>query len=287
VGTVEEHLAPGQSPSKSNFIVRFWRGEYSLGISYWAFGAGTYIVVGLTALLTYLAAYKLGADDQQAMRAMLLTSAIPMIWCWVGIWSSADNHVARTGRKGWAFAAKAMVVIGLIGFIGDAGHLLEGAPGSLMGVRRDMDKTEPSKIRATEQLSDVRTSLDDPFIAPGKDQVESFPGQLDRTIERLPAVDRTRVLDAIGFLAFSMGIYLKENEPEKFAKLSAEPGWLRYIVTYEFAQKYGRDMSLRKYIDLADQFEKSKPAILEQYKASVADREHTSHKQMTSAHSGP
>lgn len=286
--TIDGHLAFVEPPRSTNFVIRFWRGGYSLGVSYWAFGAvGTNIVLFATAFLIEVVAYKVGANDRQALLATFPTSAALIVWSTVGIWSSANNHVARTGRKGWASAAKVMIVIGLISTVGQIRPLINGTSGGFVGAQPSLDRFQPSPISPKAELSDATTSLDAPFIAPGMDQVDSFPGQLDRAIQGLPAVDRRKVLDAIGYLAFSMGVFLKENEPDKYAKLSTKPGWLRYVVTYEFAQKYGHDMSLRKYIDLADQFEKSKPEILEQYKVSVADREHTSQKQTTSANSGP
>jgi hypothetical protein len=269
VGTVEEHLALEQSTLKGNFVIRFWRGDYSLGVSYWAFGAGTYIVVGLTAFLTALVAHMLGANDRQTILAMLLTSAIPMVWCWVGIWSSANNHVSRTGRKGWASAAQVMVVIGVIGSVGDAGHLLGGTSGGILGVRRDLDESEPSTIRATEQLSDVRTSLDAQFIAPPRDRMESFVGELNTAVDQLSPADKASFVEAMGFLTYAAGEYIKENEPARFATWDQKDVVAHSLnKMYNFAQDNGDKMTLRKYIVLADEIKKQRPDWLQQYRAA-------------------
>jgi hypothetical protein len=119
VSVVEEQLTIVESPKASNLVARYWRGEYSLGISYWVFGIGINVVLVINLILLALLAFKLGANEQQALLTTLPTSAVLLVWYSVGLWSSANSHVARTGRSGWATAARVMLVIGWINLIGE------------------------------------------------------------------------------------------------------------------------------------------------------------------------
>ena len=103
--------------TSSNYFVRHWRGELSLGISYWVNGS---ILAGIVpiALIGALAPM---VKDSHSLRWMsflilsfMLFSVIAWFWSIVGIWRSAGQHVARGGKAGWANAAKAMVVLGLV-----------------------------------------------------------------------------------------------------------------------------------------------------------------------------
>jgi len=107
---------------RGNYFARHWRGELSLGTSYWLNGA----LLG-NAVPLILVGLALGnqADDSSDLRvtASLQLSAIVMsliayLWSAVGIWRSAGHHVARGGRAGWASAAKVMLVLGTLSVFG-------------------------------------------------------------------------------------------------------------------------------------------------------------------------
>jgi len=122
--------APQEQPfgteKKSNFIVRFWRGEFSLGISYWAFGIGTVAAGYGAGFLLGIAAYSLDASDHQTMVSTLPVSIALITWWSVGTWNSADNHIASTGRKGWATTAKVFIVLGLMRAVKDGIDVFNG-----------------------------------------------------------------------------------------------------------------------------------------------------------------
>lgn len=103
---------------RANYFVRHWRGELSLGISYWVNG----LLVGLIVLL---AANGVAATRDMSLR---LWAALPLVvyataivastWQFVGVWRSASNHVARGGQAGWATMAKVIVALGVVNSCG-------------------------------------------------------------------------------------------------------------------------------------------------------------------------
>jgi hypothetical protein len=106
---------------RTNFLARYWRGEYSLGVSYWCFGllgniAVACALVGIAGLFT-------GGDYQpQAIFASLasiwLVSSTYVVWQTVGVWRSANRHAVRRRaagkRAGWAIAAKVAAALGFL-----------------------------------------------------------------------------------------------------------------------------------------------------------------------------
>lgn len=102
---------------RNNFIARYWRGEYSLGISYWWFGfVGNIAVAILTAGIVIL----FRADDPRAIFGSVvsvwLVIIVFIVWQVTGVWRSANRLIARrqaVGRRaGWATVAKVVVVFG-------------------------------------------------------------------------------------------------------------------------------------------------------------------------------
>lgn len=103
------------SERQPNFLVKHWRGDYSLVVSYWVIGS----------LLTLLIVAAM-ADSVNGLRelgpktsgAVILVSCCFIItltlWQLVGIWRSADKHSQRGGKAIWASLAKVMVVLGLL-----------------------------------------------------------------------------------------------------------------------------------------------------------------------------
>jgi len=128
----------------------------------------------------------------------------------------------------------------------------------------------------TAPIAAIATGLDAPFIAPPKDKVESFIPQLKSAVDSLPPADKSQANDAIAFIEFCAAMNIKETEPAKFAAWGdsdIEANALSKM--YNFANTNGDKMTLRKYIDLADEFKKQKPEWVKQYTAA----QQTSNKQ--------
>jgi hypothetical protein len=112
-------VAPNRS---GNFIVRHWRGEYSLPVSYWLVGFLVSIVslVVLKAIGPALTA-NLDYDPTRIFveLALLWIGVVSVTtWQFVGIWRSATHYAARRRRDGrgtvWAVLAKIAVVLGVL-----------------------------------------------------------------------------------------------------------------------------------------------------------------------------
>lgn len=101
----------------ANYFVRHWRGDLSLPVAYWINGSllGVGVALGLQAAVTGMAqgGYSLRSISFVAIGSFLLMISV-WIWSVVGIWRSADSHVAKGGSSGWATTAKAMVVLGAV-----------------------------------------------------------------------------------------------------------------------------------------------------------------------------
>jgi hypothetical protein len=109
-------------PLRENFFARYWRGEYSLGTSYWCF-----VVLGnfaIAILLTAIGAlFQIGRGYQpRAIFCSLLSiwavSLFFAAWQTVGAWRSANRHEvwrrAAGKRARWALAAKIALLLGVL-----------------------------------------------------------------------------------------------------------------------------------------------------------------------------
>lgn len=110
---------PANAPAKkANYFVRHWRGELSLGVSYWANGF-------LATFLVLFAANMLGEMRDAISLTILAVLALVVyaaailvsIWQGVGVWRSASKHESRGGSRGWANLAKVAVVLGAINVV--------------------------------------------------------------------------------------------------------------------------------------------------------------------------
>lgn len=105
------------APVRSNYLIKHWRGELSLPVSYWVNGV---LITGLVPiLLAYLAATaeQNGASIQTSsaiIMAVILATILLSVWSIVGTWRSADNHEERGGSSFWANVAKFLMFLGSI-----------------------------------------------------------------------------------------------------------------------------------------------------------------------------
>ncbi|BDQ33677.1 hypothetical protein [Pseudodesulfovibrio portus] len=94
-------------------IKRLWRGEVDLARTFWVFGFTVGVLFrGAGLLLAVLAEKNIG------FAAVLLSFGVFLIvyqvFISVAVWRSADRY---QGYRGWAFLAKAMVVLGVVQLI--------------------------------------------------------------------------------------------------------------------------------------------------------------------------
>lgn len=116
---------PGRkSMLRSSFIFRHWRGDLSLGVSYWVIGfIGNIVLLGLTAVVLLVSReLSRSAYDPTAsfVATVLVWTFIGLIAIWqiVGVWRSATRYGAekRQLSKGnvWGTLAKVMIVLGAL-----------------------------------------------------------------------------------------------------------------------------------------------------------------------------
>ena len=111
----DPQVGPAHDP---HYLVRHWRGELSLPVSYWVNGSLIGLVYGLLLKGANAAIDNiegLGARSVGVLTlAMFLGLAALGTWQLVGIWRSACKHAARGGSRGWAITAQVLVILGAL-----------------------------------------------------------------------------------------------------------------------------------------------------------------------------
>lgn len=107
------------------FFYKHFNGDYSLGRSYWV---NTFLISLFAPLLGILLLPWLGENfpARYGSAGVLLVTALGIVlWVWAisGTWASANKHVARGGKQGWASAAKVMIVLGVLRMVGEVGNM--------------------------------------------------------------------------------------------------------------------------------------------------------------------
>jgi hypothetical protein len=103
--------------AKPNWFLAHWRGEASLGVSYWLNG----VLLGSILPGTITTGYVLLSPLRHYLRTdavvvLMLTALQLTLWVWtsVGITRSANRHTARGGKLFWANTARVMMCISVI-----------------------------------------------------------------------------------------------------------------------------------------------------------------------------
>ena len=122
----EEQQEASKSPN-GNFFIRHWRGELSLPASYWLVGTLLSICLILLGECCGNALGRLNLSPRSLgfwLLAFLTALSVCTIWQLIGVWRSAGNHIIKTKRKGWAVAARVMVVLGACRAIVDFSNVI-------------------------------------------------------------------------------------------------------------------------------------------------------------------
>jgi hypothetical protein len=110
-------VAKARIVKRTNYFIRHWRGQLSLGVSYWVNGFLASFVVAIAA--GAVAAMQADVRTQAALALVAFALAIiASLWHGVGIWRSASNHFSRGGTHFWAGTAKVMVILGFLSVSG-------------------------------------------------------------------------------------------------------------------------------------------------------------------------
>jgi hypothetical protein len=110
----------------NNFIAMNWRGDFSLGTTYWLFGfLGNLFAGALAVAVVAVFHSESGYQPRSIFSSILLVwmgIVAIAIWQMVGVWRSANRHInarALLGKKSpWAGLAKLAVLLGVLRLIG-------------------------------------------------------------------------------------------------------------------------------------------------------------------------
>lgn len=99
-----------------SYIKKHWNGEYSLAVSFWVNLVLLGFVLRLIDILISQSSYI--SDPVAQARVWIGYAIISLVviypWQVIGVWQSAESHVERRKKKGWATAAKVMVGLGVL-----------------------------------------------------------------------------------------------------------------------------------------------------------------------------
>jgi len=157
---------PAPPPTERGLIRKHWRGEYSLGYSYWVMGPLLTAVAGgvVAGVRSSDLPRYLGLRASGAFMLLFFGSFIALaVWQNVGIWRSASKHVSRGGRPFWAGLVKLLMVLTAAR---TAGYLLSpGIPIIVEGARMvaGIDNTLPYQIRLLRDGTEMELSGGMPF----------------------------------------------------------------------------------------------------------------------------
>lgn len=151
----------------SSWFLSHWRGETSLGISYWLNG----ILLASLLPTLILIAYSLIDPLRHSLRANALVVLILIalrlgLWVWtiVGVTRSANRHTSRGGKLFWANAARVMIGIAVVATLINAQRSLIPEMRVLTAMAIGHDPMDTANVEAT---ADGRTIMLDGTVGAG------------------------------------------------------------------------------------------------------------------------
>ena len=100
---------------KRAMITQLWRGEIPLWKTFWLFGAGGGLAIGLPIFGAMLALTDVPDDTTASVfLAALGFLLVNLTWVFVGIWRAANKY---QGEKAWVVLAKIAVVAGTFNIV--------------------------------------------------------------------------------------------------------------------------------------------------------------------------
>ena len=110
---------PPRAVRSRNYLVRHWRGELSLPVSYWLNGTVSGLVVGLViGGMAYVINWQGDAEPVVWLSTLIaswILAALLTIWQAVGVWRAAIRY-RQSGKDFWGGVAQMLTVAGLLVF---------------------------------------------------------------------------------------------------------------------------------------------------------------------------
>jgi hypothetical protein len=113
---MSDATAPTPASRTKNYLLRHWRGECSLAVSFWINGWLAVIPITMVAVLAGVAMRESRQPWLYLTGLLLVWSVVilTVIWQSVGIWRSAARARRMYGRRFWPAVAQVMTVFGLL-----------------------------------------------------------------------------------------------------------------------------------------------------------------------------
>ena len=99
-----------------SYIRKHWRGELSLGVSFWV--NLVLLNVGIKLLVLLFPYSRIIENPVSTARLVIIFGAFAFLivcpWQIIGLWRSCNNHIEKSGRRFWARSAQVFVVLGFV-----------------------------------------------------------------------------------------------------------------------------------------------------------------------------
>lgn len=102
-----------------SYFVKHWRGELSLGVSYWINNVliSTIIIGIITMTVEYIDFTNNPVMPSILIILMWVTIILLTPWILVGLWKSASNHISQYNKYFWPIIVKILAIIGWVQFV--------------------------------------------------------------------------------------------------------------------------------------------------------------------------
>jgi len=165
----DQITSPSANPSVSeqtfqpttNYFMKHWRGELSLGVSYWV---NYWLFANLAALPLYVIpmidSHISSITEWPKLYSLLIVAAWGFVilitpWQCVGVWRSALQHIQKTGRYFWARTAQFVVVISILASINVLVETAIPQVREYLLVALGMDRSSKYSIRVLRQGTEL------------------------------------------------------------------------------------------------------------------------------------
>ena len=121
ISSIHGETSITNTATKRNYIQKHWRGELTLGVSFWI--NVFFLNIFIRAFEAWLPNNDFITHPVIAARVSIIysTFAVCIVYPWqiVGLWRACKNHIDLTGKKIWATIVQVIVVLGFIASIGN------------------------------------------------------------------------------------------------------------------------------------------------------------------------
>ena len=142
-------MSEAVTPSPRNYLVRHWRGEFSLAHAFWI----NEVLLSLACLLATSPLYFMLVRNPPSPTGLLLMGVPFMagalavtLWQGVGVWRSARYHRQRGGKSRWVTVVRILVIVGAVQ---TAYSLFDVVPAFKAALRLAMDPNALPTYRIT------------------------------------------------------------------------------------------------------------------------------------------